>query len=152
MNTRTDLATRVFCSLPPHPLFSPPRTPKRFLGDIIHAGLPPSCIYASSPCIGRTIYRGRERAARFFCREAVNGASAKIGTRVDCKTNFPFIRPSCARRRGTVASCLLSYGAEMDYNFLSTGSNVQRSKKWLVRGLVKFVTAVARLVCLDLLG
>ena len=29
---------------------------------------------------------------------------------------------------------------------------VQRSKKWLVRGLVKFTTAVARLVCLDLLG
>ena len=29
---------------------------------------------------------------------------------------------------------------------------VQRSKKWLVRGLVKFATAVARLVCPDLLG
>ena len=29
---------------------------------------------------------------------------------------------------------------------------IQRSKKWLVRGLVKFATAVARLVCLDLLG
>ena len=29
---------------------------------------------------------------------------------------------------------------------------VQRPKKWLVRGLVKFVTAVARLVCLNLLG
>ena len=29
---------------------------------------------------------------------------------------------------------------------------VQRPKKWLVRGLVKFVTAVARLVCPDLLG
>ena len=30
--------------------------------------------------------------------------------------------------------------------------NIQRSKKWLVRGLVKFATAVARLVCPDLLG
>ena len=29
---------------------------------------------------------------------------------------------------------------------------LQRSKKWLVRGLVKFATAVARLVCPDLLG
>ena len=29
---------------------------------------------------------------------------------------------------------------------------VQKSKKWLVRGLVKFATAVARLVCPDLLG
>ena len=29
---------------------------------------------------------------------------------------------------------------------------LQRPKKWLVRGLVKFVTAVARLVCPDLLG
>ena len=29
---------------------------------------------------------------------------------------------------------------------------IQRSKKWLVRGLVKFATAVARLVCPDLLG
>ena len=29
---------------------------------------------------------------------------------------------------------------------------VQRSKKWLVHGLVKFATAVARLVCPDLLG
>ena len=29
---------------------------------------------------------------------------------------------------------------------------IQRSKKWLVRGLVKFLTAVARLVCPDLLG
>ena len=30
--------------------------------------------------------------------------------------------------------------------------HIQRPKKWLVRGLVKFVTAVARLVCLNLLG
>ena len=29
---------------------------------------------------------------------------------------------------------------------------IQRSKKWLVHGLVKFATAVARLVCPDLLG
>ena len=29
---------------------------------------------------------------------------------------------------------------------------LQRSKKWLVRGLVKFATAVARLVCPVLLG
>ena len=33
-----------------------------------------------------------------------------------------------------------------------SNENVQRSKKWLVRGLVKFATAVARLVCQDLLG
>ena len=32
------------------------------------------------------------------------------------------------------------------------GLALQRSKKWLVRGLVKFATAVARLVCPDLLG
>ena len=32
------------------------------------------------------------------------------------------------------------------------GKGLQRSKKWLVRGLVKFATAVARLVCPDLLG
>ena len=30
--------------------------------------------------------------------------------------------------------------------------NIQRSKKLLERGLVKFATAVARLVCPDLLG
>ena len=30
--------------------------------------------------------------------------------------------------------------------------SIHRSKKWLVRGLVKFATAVARLVCPDLLG
>ena len=30
--------------------------------------------------------------------------------------------------------------------------HIQRSKKWLVHGLVKFATAVARLVCPDLLG
>ena len=29
---------------------------------------------------------------------------------------------------------------------------IQRSKKWLVCGLVKFATAVARLICPDLLG
>ena len=31
-------------------------------------------------------------------------------------------------------------------------NNIQRPKKWLVRGLVKFVNAVAILVCLNLLG
>ena len=34
----------------------------------------------------------------------------------------------------------------------SIGLKLQRSKKWLVRGLVKFATAVARLVGPDLLG
>ena len=32
------------------------------------------------------------------------------------------------------------------------GPSIQRSKKWLLRGLVKFANAVARLVCPDLLG
>ena len=35
---------------------------------------------------------------------------------------------------------------------LALSVNIQRSKKWLVHGLVKFATAVARLVCPDLLG
>ena len=34
----------------------------------------------------------------------------------------------------------------------ANNSTLQRSKKWLVRGLVKFATAVARLDCPDLLG
>ena len=35
---------------------------------------------------------------------------------------------------------------------MTNAAIVQRPKKWLVGGLVKFVTAVARLVCLNLLG
>ena len=44
--------------------------------------------------------------------------------------------------------CVL-YG---DCLYLLKQSILQRSKKWLVRGLVKFAAAVARLVCPDLLG
>ena len=42
------------------------------------------------------------------------------------------------------------------YRFLGkiavVNANIQRSKKWLVHGLVKFATAVGRLVCPDLVG
>ena len=40
----------------------------------------------------------------------------------------------------------------MPVDSLSVSVDIQRPKKWLVRGLVKFVTAVDRLVCLNLLG
>ena len=43
-------------------------------------------------------------------------------------------------------------GARHCLNACRSPALVQRSKKWLVRGLVKFATAVARLVCPDLLG
>ena len=62
-----------------------------------------------------------------------------------------------------VKACLRSLkwqanAAEIGVIFKFSADNIiivdtaQRSKKWLVRGLVKFATAVARLVCLDLLG
>ena len=41
---------------------------------------------------------------------------------------------------------------EMGLSAHSRKVSLQRSKKWLVRGLVKFTSAVARLVCPDLLG
>ena len=36
--------------------------------------------------------------------------------------------------------------------FIDKATRLQSPKKWLVRGLVKFAPAVARLVCPDLLG
>ena len=48
------------------------------------------------------------------------------------------------------------HGLELERSCLKlyffTEIKLQRSKKWLVHGLVKFATAVARLVCSDLLG
>ena len=136
MNTRTDLATRVFCSLPPHPLFSPPRTPKRFLGDIIHAGLPPSCIYASSPCIGRTIYRGRERAAHFFAEKQLMEPLPKSGPAWTAKLISHLLRPSFARRRTVRQTCKVMASSWMIISFFMTSiSKHSNSKSQLERKL-----------------
>ena len=50
------------------------------------------------------------------------------------------------------SSCELEFPRFCSISNRTSQPTVQRSKKWLVRGLVKFATAVARLVCPDLLG
>ena len=84
-----------------------------------------------------------------------DGEWAREGSRVGQKASFlsgvthlGYVHPIQMKRNEPLRCPLFDSLARG----LATDPTVQRSKKWLVRGLVKFVTAVARLVCLNLLG